>query len=85
MTWEKVDKTLDKNTGFDGTHQERINNTRLLVVVGHNATDEGRLSGHQHVDQVVQLVAEVGSFKCFPLRREEALCLQQCCTILAIK
>ena len=56
-----MDKTLDKNTGYDGTHQERINNTRLLVVVGHNAADEGGLGGHQHVDQVVQLVAEVGA------------------------
>ena len=61
MTWEKVDKTLDLNTGFDGTHQERINNSRLLVVVGHNAADEGWLGGHQHIDQVVQLVAEVGA------------------------
>ena len=43
------------------THQERIDDTRLLVVVGHNATDERGLGGHQHVDQVVQLVPEVGA------------------------
>ena len=43
------------------THQERIDDTRLLVVVWHNATDEGGLGGHQHVDQVVQLVPEVGA------------------------
>ena len=31
------------------------------MVVRHNATDEGGLGGHQYVDQVVQLVAEVGT------------------------
>ena len=31
------------------------------MVVRDNATDEGGLGGHQHVDQVVQLVAEVGA------------------------
>ena len=31
------------------------------MVVRHNATDEGWLGGHQHIDQVVQLVAEVGA------------------------
>ena len=33
------------------------------MVVRHNATDEGGLGGHQHVDQVVQLVAEVGAHR----------------------
>ena len=31
------------------------------MIVGHNATDEGGFSGHQHVDQVVQLISEVGA------------------------
>ena len=35
--------------------------TWLFVVVGHDATNEGRLSRHQHVDQVVQLISEVGA------------------------
>ena len=29
--------------------------------IGNDAADEGRLSRHQHVDQVVQLVPEVGA------------------------
>ena len=31
------------------------------MIVGHNAADERGLSTHQHVDQVVQLVPEVGA------------------------
>merc|ERR1719249_330010 len=41
--------------------QEGVNLAGFLVVVGHNATDEGRFSRHQHVDQVVQLIPEVGA------------------------
>ena len=41
--------------------QEGINNSRLLVIVWNNASDEGRFRGHQHVDQVVQLILEVGA------------------------
>ena len=40
--------------------KEGVNNAGLLVIVGDNATDEAWLSGHQHVDQVVQLILEVG-------------------------
>ena len=42
-------------------HQEGVDLPGLLVVVRHNAADEGRLSRHQHVDQVVQLISEVGA------------------------
>ena len=35
--------------------------TWLFVIVGHNATNEGGFSRHQHVDQVVQLISEVGA------------------------
>ena len=35
--------------------------TWLFVIVGHNATDKGGLSRHQHVDQVVQLISEVAA------------------------
>ena len=31
------------------------------MIVGHNATNEGGFSRHQHVDQVVQLISEVGA------------------------
>ena len=31
------------------------------MVVRHNAADEGGLSAHQHVDQVVELILEVGA------------------------
>ena len=47
---------------FDA-HQEGIDDSWLLVVVGHDAADEGGLGGHQHVDQVVQLVPEVGAHR----------------------
>ena len=43
---------------FDA-HQEGIDDSWLLVVVGHDAADEGGLRRHQHVDQVVQLVLHV--------------------------
>ena len=33
----------------------------LLVGIRHNATDEAGFSRHQHVDQVVQLISEVGA------------------------
>ena len=39
--------------------KEGVNNAGLLVIVGHNATDERGLSAHQHVDQVVQLILEI--------------------------
>ena len=47
---------------FDA-HQEGIDDSWLFVVIRHNAADEGGLGGHQHVDQVVQLVAEVGAHR----------------------
>ena len=34
---------------------------KLLVGIRHNATDEAGFGRHQHVDQVVQLVPEVGA------------------------
>ena len=34
---------------------------KLLVGVRHDATDEAGFGRHQHVDQVVQLVTEVGA------------------------
>ena len=39
--------------------EEGVDEARLLDVVGHDAADEGGLSRHQHVDQVVQLVLQV--------------------------
>ena len=42
-------------------HEETVDKARLLVVVGHNATDKGGLRGHEHVDQIVQLISEVGA------------------------
>merc|ERR1719239_1491532 len=33
----------------------------FFVCIGNDAADEGRLGRHQHVDQVVQLVPEVGA------------------------
>ena len=42
-------------------NKEGVDHSGLLVVVGHNATDEGGLSCHQHVDQAVQLVPKVGA------------------------
>ena len=41
--------------------KEGIHLARLFVRIGNDAPDEGRLSRHQHVDQVVQLVPEVGA------------------------
>ena len=35
--------------------EEGVDEARLLYVVGHDAADEARLGGHQHVDQVVKL------------------------------
>ena len=44
-------------------HKEGVNDARLFVVVGHNATDERGLGGHQHVHQVVKLILEVGAHR----------------------
>ena len=41
--------------------KEGIHLARLFVGIGNNAADERRLGRHQHVDQVVQLVPEVGA------------------------
>ena len=41
--------------------KEGVNNSGLLVIVRDNATDEAWLSGHQHVDQVIELILEVGA------------------------